>query len=122
MAMNLLSQGYHQQALTNVNGGLTMACQRVLLSEYLLMAHNRLRLKLATHLHLAVPIQIGLKLRSHGQLPNPQLCQHAREPSNQVLQRIIPNLDFEASGPKHPTSTNPQHQNLHELPMHPPTS
>ena len=122
MAMNLLSQGYHQQALTNVNGGLTMACQRVLLSEYLLVAHNQLRLKLATRSHLAVPTQIGLKFRSHGQLPNPQLCQHAREPSNQVLRQTIPSLDFEASGPKHLTSINPHHQDLHELPTHRPTS
>ena len=122
LATNLSSQGYHQRALTSANGGLTMACQRVLLSGYLLVAHNRLRPKLGTRSHLAVPIQTGLKLKSPGRLPNRQLYQHGREPLKQVLRQTIHNLDFEALGLEHLTSTNPRQQDLHEILMDLPTS
>lgn len=121
-AMNLSSQGYHQRAPTSANGGLIMACQRVLLSGYLLVAHNRLRPKLGIRSHLAVPIQIGLKLKSPGPLPNLQLCQHVREPSNQVLRETIHNIDFEVSGLEHLTPINPRQQDLHELLTRQPTS
>lgn len=86
------------------------------------MAHNRLHLKLEIRSHLEVPTQIGLKLKGHGQLPNPQLYPREREPLNQVPQQIIHNLDFEALGLEHRILISPRQQDLRELLMHQHTS